>query len=477
VLYWKNQVFIHLREVAMRNELLKEAFMRAHKTVDDVAQAVNVDPKTVQRWVNGRVPHARHRWAIAQLLDMREEDLWDLQELSKQPSLEIIMPYSHSTYQSSSLQMEQKPSIEYTEEKSLSSLPKPDLEMLMKSRRQILKEMLSTACVAFALSPSAFPLHTIRERLGSIASHPSSIDTEALDDLGAITNYYWKLSTNVSLDILSGVAGHFATITQLLRESHPLSIYERLCILASRNAQLMGKTFHDIREYDLAWEYYTFSLKAAKEARNPDLWAAGAGRIALLLIYWGQPEQALPLLHEAQRQELHNQRLRSWLFAIEAEIQAIIGATDACLRCLDESKNAALPVSLADDMYGTGFNPSRVSGYEGSCFVRLRQPERALPALKEAFEQCDPASLRRRSTLLADIGTVHAQLGDVETACSFILQALDVTEQTKSLIVLQRIYKGRKELHPWKESNEVKNLDDRVAGLLVTLTKLKEQVY
>jgi DNA-binding XRE family transcriptional regulator len=31
----------------MRNELLKEAFMRAHKTVDDVAQAVGVDPKTV----------------------------------------------------------------------------------------------------------------------------------------------------------------------------------------------------------------------------------------------------------------------------------------------------------------------------------------------------------------------------------------------------------------------------------------------
>ncbi len=83
-----------------------------------------------------------------------------------------------------------------------------------------------------------------------------------------------------------------------------------------------------------------------------------------------------------------------------------MGDVDGCLHSLERSKDVTLPISLTDDIYATGFNPSRAAGYEGACFVRLRQPERALPALKEAFALCDPTSIRRRSTLLADIGTV-----------------------------------------------------------------------
>jgi hypothetical protein len=136
-----------------------------------------------------------------------------------------------------------------------------------------------------------------------------------------------------------------------------------------------------------------------------------------------------------------------------------------------------LPISLADDVYRTGFNQSRAAGYEGSCFALLRQPERALLALNEAAALCGPTLLHRRSMHLADRGTVYAQLGDVQTACSLMSEVLDVTEQSKSLIGLQKVFKGRKELDPWKESSEVKNLDERLRDLLIRLTKLKEQVH
>lgn len=51
-----------------------------------------------------------------------------------------------------------------------------------------------------------------------------------------------------------------------------------------------------------------------------------------------------------------------------------------------------------------------------------------------------------------------------------------MTVRTKSLVVLQRIYKGRGELDPWKDSADVKKLDERVFEMLTALTKLKEQV-
>lgn len=45
-------------------------------TVEQFADIVGVDPKTVQRWVAGRTPHRRHRAAAARALDTSEHDLW-----------------------------------------------------------------------------------------------------------------------------------------------------------------------------------------------------------------------------------------------------------------------------------------------------------------------------------------------------------------------------------------------------------------
>jgi hypothetical protein len=42
----------------------------------DIATHLAVDPKTVDRWLRGRIPHPRHRWAVADLLKMDEADLW-----------------------------------------------------------------------------------------------------------------------------------------------------------------------------------------------------------------------------------------------------------------------------------------------------------------------------------------------------------------------------------------------------------------
>jgi hypothetical protein len=48
----------------------------ARLDVDTAATVAAVDPKTVQRWLNGRVPHARHRWKLVELLGEEETYLW-----------------------------------------------------------------------------------------------------------------------------------------------------------------------------------------------------------------------------------------------------------------------------------------------------------------------------------------------------------------------------------------------------------------
>ena len=58
------------------NEPLRRALLRVRLREDDVAARLGVDPKTVRRWLNGRVPHPHNRAAVAALVGADESDLW-----------------------------------------------------------------------------------------------------------------------------------------------------------------------------------------------------------------------------------------------------------------------------------------------------------------------------------------------------------------------------------------------------------------
>jgi transcriptional regulator with XRE-family HTH domain len=58
------------------NEPLRRALLRARLREDVVAARLGVDPKTVRRWLNGRVPYPHNRAAIAELVGADEAGLW-----------------------------------------------------------------------------------------------------------------------------------------------------------------------------------------------------------------------------------------------------------------------------------------------------------------------------------------------------------------------------------------------------------------
>jgi hypothetical protein len=58
------------------NEPLRRAMLRARLREEDVAAHLGVDPKTVRRWLMGRVPYPSSRAALADLVGADEADLW-----------------------------------------------------------------------------------------------------------------------------------------------------------------------------------------------------------------------------------------------------------------------------------------------------------------------------------------------------------------------------------------------------------------
>ncbi|TVT48101.1 XRE family transcriptional regulator [Amycolatopsis rhizosphaerae] len=84
----------------MPNERLRDALLRNGLTPEQVAKAIGVDPKTVERWITkGRTPYKKHRHSIAALAHESENYLWpDAVQPEKAAEIsgsEIIKVYPH----------------------------------------------------------------------------------------------------------------------------------------------------------------------------------------------------------------------------------------------------------------------------------------------------------------------------------------------------------------------------------------------
>lgn len=58
------------------NERLHAAILHAGIDLDDLAIQAHVDTKTVSRWLGGRIPHARVRFKVAQILGVEPDTIW-----------------------------------------------------------------------------------------------------------------------------------------------------------------------------------------------------------------------------------------------------------------------------------------------------------------------------------------------------------------------------------------------------------------
>lgn len=84
----------------MPNERLRDALLRNGFTPEQVAKAIKVDHKTVERWITkGRTPYQKHRHAIAAMVRERETYLWPdavaPERMSEISGSEVIKVYPH----------------------------------------------------------------------------------------------------------------------------------------------------------------------------------------------------------------------------------------------------------------------------------------------------------------------------------------------------------------------------------------------
>jgi hypothetical protein len=148
------------------NETLRRAMLRARLSEQDVAARLQVDPKTVRRWLEGRVPYLRHRWVLAGLLEADEADLWPevraaIVARSRPVEIKAVYPNRQAMPQQAWL--------------SLFRSAKQEIDILVRSGLSLAKE------------PGVLDLLADRARAGvrvRICLRSPSVNVAAEDDIG-----------------------------------------------------------------------------------------------------------------------------------------------------------------------------------------------------------------------------------------------------------------------------------------------------
>ncbi|MFZ0044715.1 MAG: helix-turn-helix transcriptional regulator, partial [Streptosporangiaceae bacterium] len=83
----------------MPNERLRATLLERGLTPMALGDELGVDHKTVERWISGRLPYRRHRYAVASRLGVDEAYLWpgalSREQVAAASDSEVLAIYPH----------------------------------------------------------------------------------------------------------------------------------------------------------------------------------------------------------------------------------------------------------------------------------------------------------------------------------------------------------------------------------------------
>lgn len=296
---------------------------------------------------------------------------------------------------------------------------------------------------------------------------PSQIDAALVSDLETINSRYWSLfmAASPKSSVLDGVLGQLKMLVQFLQEAQAIQIRQRLYASASSISQLAGEIFFDLHDHDAAQSCYVFASSAAKEAKAHDLWASALVRSSYLPIFEEKYENAVPLLKHAEALAQRGDPVlptQYWAAATYAEAESGIGNLKACQSAFERAHNVKTLTEISPAWIR--FDASRLPALQGACYVRLKQPSLAEPALKQALQQSAKTS-RRHAMILSDLALSALQQADIEKACTYAAEMITLTTNTASGFLRNSVLKIQQQLTPFASIEAVKRLEQRIALL------------
>ena len=439
---------------------------------DALADRLGVDRTTVSRWERGATePQLALRSRLANLLDITLDELNGLLAIAR--STEPVHPPGEADHARPAEPSASQPSPSPFDDHALIDDTANGLRAALSTakdpvhRRALLR--LATTLGMLGASPDLLGRLVEQGRAGPV-------DAELAEALATVTAGYAALAMHVPpADYVGPVSAHQRRIEASLERLMSPAHRRLLLRTGGETAALVGWFANSAGRDGDADASYEHARVFAREADDRLLEANICGLQASLhsRIVRGD------IAHSARSARLldialalapaSGHRTRRWLAATRAFEHAAAGEQERFAALSAAAADEPDPVTPAASGFFTtsaffaSWNADFVGKYHGLGLLALDRPAGAVRALLGALQATGENV--SRGTLLADLTAAHGARGDVELACAYAHQALDIVGGSRPR-TLQRLRGARRRFrhtgHP-----AVDELDERLRRMSV----------
>ncbi|WP_308442348.1 helix-turn-helix transcriptional regulator [Micromonospora andamanensis] len=247
------------------------------------------------------------------------------------------------------------------------------------------------------------------------------------------------------------------------------SVQRELAATIAESATLMGQLVWDAtqrHDHAASAAYFDQAINAAKEARDPVAEANALLRKSYLALYGvRRPTAAIALTAHATEVSLRISPVLTGLAQLHrAEAHAMLGEVRDCDEALGAAEDSFASVDPQDPA-SVLYCPSHHARLAGSCWLSLNRLADAITALEKAHQL---VAARRKSTavVLGNLTLANIRHRDLDTAISYLHQAINVIERTRAGGGLNLAFAAARELRPWSDRPAVQDVNERLLTLM-----------
>lgn len=235
--------------------------------------------------------------------------------------------------------------------------------------------------------------------------------------------------------LLAQSQAHVQQMYELLNHALPGAVRQRLALALAEAASLTGWQALDAGKLATSWRYYETAKVAARESDDSAVLAHVCAEQVYVLLDSGRCQEALAVIGAANGRAAMAlpALLRSWLWAVEAEVRASLGEETGARRALEHSF-ALLPLEPEDpSLPFLMLDHTHLLRWRGHCLARLGDSA-AIEDLTHSLERIIPLGLgRSEAGLRTDLALAYSARGDLIQSHQQAQRALEVSERSGSI--------------------------------------------
>lgn len=335
------------------------------------------------------------------------------------------------------------------------------------NRRKLLR-LLGWAASIVAAAPVSGLDNDDQERPRKAIAVPSRVDGRVIDNIEALFRHC-KLQEDAlgSRIVLDTVLAQRGIIHALLKDC-PDELRPRLLSVYSDMSTSIGYYFFELNDLTSAQYYCDQARVAAHDADNTELGIYALCEMSYFASWQGKAPAAIDLAASAESllHKTDDPLMRVGVAQRSATAYAIDSQHKTCMVQLERAQATLLSaghVSVESPLYF--YNEGYLASHKSECLLRLGKPQEAAASASAGLTLYDQSFVDGYAVCTLHLGNAYLQAGEIDEAAQVIGSAAALSAQTHSARLTKELRTTRVRLEPWRETQAVKELDERLVGV------------